>query len=153
MTSNRPPLAEVLADAVKFAHRHGVEHITPADFALQRSDAPPAATTAAVEDIDAALRTTAVRDQYGAIRRSDGLYLAAADVTADELKAKIARYDGATSPYQTTMRSLYQLALDLLDAEAVAAAHGAFVDGVRDRLDLDAGLTAIIGPRDEQVSK
>ncbi|WP_146165186.1 MULTISPECIES: hypothetical protein [Nocardia] len=84
--------------------------------------APAGATLPPPEQIENALRAAAVRDENGVIRRRrDGLYIAAADVTAEQLTATIAALFPGESRRERSHRELYQLAIELLESEAAEA--------------------------------
>jgi hypothetical protein len=113
-------------------------------------DPPIEGPAATAEELEAALRAAVVRDERGALRRRDGTYIADPDTTVEQLHAKIGAHAGDESPRARYLRESYMLALDLLarevaEAATVDAAHAQFVDGIRERLDLDAGLTEIVG--------
>lgn len=80
-------------------------------------DAPAGAAPPTPEQIDEALRVAAVRDERGAIRRRDGTYIAAADVTVEQLRELITSHLGETSNRAVYLCRNYWAAIDLITSE------------------------------------
>jgi hypothetical protein len=84
-------------------------------------DAPATAVPPTAEQIDEALRAAAVRDERGAIRRRDGTFIADADVTVEQLRAKIVAHFGETSNRAVYLCQNYRLAINLIESEQAKA--------------------------------
>ncbi|WP_187685121.1 hypothetical protein [Nocardia wallacei] len=108
---------------VVWVHDQGDEDRDPCDYCevIEASDfvdvpLPGDGTPPPTPDIPA----YACRDEHGAIRRArDGLFIAPADITTEQLRTKLAFYDGNDGTQANTMRRLYSGALELIESEAV----------------------------------
>lgn len=98
-------------DAGEFFPQYRGRPVT--DIPLPGDGEPPAAPE---------LPPYACRDGRGAIRRArDGLFIADAGTTADDLRARLTKYADSTTAYANAMRTLYLGALELVETEGAEA--------------------------------